>query len=155
MNYALSGIYVGPHRKNESHCAGCTTRFTAIKWQHHCRACGKAYCASCLGDRKLPLRPVCDIWKREREEYWSHTASSVVPLECTADAPSEVWPDEPQVSIMHRVQPDRLDSCKGRAGRKKHDCMTEWNAACAWLLVVRVSESACGRRSLVPAALIE
>jgi len=95
-NYSLSGRYVGPHRREVLNCWECRTEFSFLNRQHHCRACGEAYCNECLGDTCLPLRPVADLWKEAREKAWRDTPESTRPKECTPDAPSNVWDTVPQ-----------------------------------------------------------
>lgn len=50
--------YVRPYwmpDQEAPNCLGCSLRFTVIKRRHHCRACGKVYCAACSTQKaKLP-----------------------------------------------------------------------------------------------------
>eukprot|EP00659_Diplonema_papillatum_P008273 gene8273-12764_t len=45
------------HWKDSTHCFRCTTTFTYLKWQHHCRSCGHSICLHCTAPRKCPVVP--------------------------------------------------------------------------------------------------
>ena len=95
-DYALSGRYVGTHRREVKSCFSCSSEFTWANRQHHCRACGEAMCSACLGPNKLPMRYCADLFKEEREKAWPHEAGR--PKECQPDAPRTVWSAEPQAA---------------------------------------------------------
>lgn len=44
--------------------SGCSTKFTVLKWRHHCRSCGLIFCQKCVMPCQLPLhysepQPTC------------------------------------------------------------------------------------------------
>ena len=94
QDYALSGRYVGQHRREFKGCYNCHIEFTWNNRQHHCRACGEPMCSACLGTAKLPLRHAADLFADEREKAWPYEAGR--PKECAPGAPRTVWAAEPQ-----------------------------------------------------------